>query len=75
MRIRDPYLYLIDTQIIINLKHVVFLAMNRENRSLVTDELVEIQDFRKIIDHSRGILENIPQINNKIFKSCQHVTS
>jgi hypothetical protein len=36
-----------------------FEAMNGENRLLVTDELVEyedyIQDFRRITDHCRGI--------------------
>ena len=30
-------------------------AMNRENRLLVTDELVEVQDVRKFTDHYRGI--------------------
>ena len=41
-----------------------------ENRQLVTDELVEfeispveVQDSRKITDHFRGILWNIPQFN------------
>ena len=30
--------------------HTVFGAMNGENRLLVTDEPVEVQDFRKITD-------------------------
>jgi hypothetical protein len=42
-----------------------------ENWQLVTDEAVEFekepvevhQDFRRITDHFRGILWNIPQIN------------
>jgi hypothetical protein len=34
-----------------------------ENRQLVTDEPVEVQDCRKITDHFRGIFKNIPQFN------------
>jgi hypothetical protein len=34
-----------------------------ENRQLVTDEPVEVRDFRRITDHFRGILWSINQIN------------
>ena len=46
--------------------------MNRENQPLVTDEMVElekyrikIQNFRKIIDHVRGNLRDVPQFNKE----------
>ena len=37
-----------------------FRAMIGENRQLVTDEPVEVQDCRKITDHFRGISRIIP---------------
>ena len=60
-----PTLYII---IIILASH----TMNRENQPLVTDEMVElekyrikIQNFRKIIDHVRGNLRDVPQFNKE----------
>ena len=39
--------------------------MIENNRPLVTDQLLEVQDFRTIIHHFRGILENTPQISKE----------
>jgi hypothetical protein len=45
--------------------------MNEENRLLVTDEPVEIQDFRKITVHFRGICG----LYLKLFKKNQNITT
>ena len=42
--------------------------MNRENRLLITDELVEIQDLQENDQSFQRNLENIPQINNETPK-------
>jgi hypothetical protein len=49
-------------------------AMNGENRLLVTDEPIEVQDFRKITHHFKRNIWNIPQINKEKNERCQHVT-
>ena len=38
-------------------------AMMGENRQLVIDEPVEVQDYRKITDRFRGMYKNIPQFD------------
>ena len=48
--------------------------MNKENQPLVTDELVEIQDFRKINHHFKGIYGIYLKIKINAERS-QHVTS
>ena len=45
--------------------------MKGENRLLVTDEPVEVQDSRKTTDHFRGIYE----IYLKFFKKIQKITT
>ena len=56
-------------------------AMNRENQPLVTDEpvefekyLVEVQDFRKITDHFRGIQRIHHKLTKKSRSMQHHVT-
>ena len=44
-----------------------------ENRQLVTDEPVEVQDRRKITDHFTGIDRIYPNLIKEIDR-CQHVT-
>ena len=39
--------------------------MNAENQPLVTDELLQVQDFRKITDHFREIRENTPRTDKE----------
>ena len=49
--------------------------MNGENQPLVTDEPIEVQDVRKIIDHFRriyGIYLNVIKTNQKIT-TCNHL--
>jgi hypothetical protein len=43
--------------------------MNGDNQLLVTNEPVEFRDFKKINDHFRGIIENIPRINIEKLKN------
>ena len=59
-------------------KHAVhwwmFVTMNRENRLLVTDEPVEVQDFRKITNPFGGIYRtshNLIKKNQKMSKCNQ----
>jgi hypothetical protein len=47
--------------------------MNRENQPLVADELVEVQDFRKLSDHFGGIYGKCLKLHIKTERS-QHVT-
>ena len=49
---------------------------------LVTDEmlefeneLVQVQDFKKITDHFRGIFENISRIKNEKSKDAQKMST
>ena len=58
--------------IVINPCSGYYLSMNRENRQVVTDELVEfekqpvgVQDFGKNYQSFWRNLENIPQTNNE----------
>ena len=48
-------------------------SMIDENRQLVTDEPVEVQDCRKITDQYRGIYRIYPNLI-KECGGCQHVT-
>ena len=45
--------------------------MNMKNRPVVTDEPVEIQNIRKIMDHFKRNLWNIPHINYEEKSSNQ----
>ena len=45
-----------------------------KNRQLVTDEPVEIQDYKKITRHFRGIYRIIPKFNKRKTGGCQHIT-
>jgi hypothetical protein len=61
--------------IVINPCSGYYLSMNRENRQVVTDELVEfekqpvgVQDFGKNYQSFWRNLENIPQTNNESRK-------
>ena len=56
--------------------------MNRENRPLVTDELVEfekqpveVQQFRKTIDRFGGIYGIYLKLMKEELERCEHVTS
>ena len=42
----------------------------RENRHLITDEPVEVQDCKKIIDHFKRNLQNIPQFSERKSKDA-----
>jgi hypothetical protein len=51
--------------------------MNKENQRLVTDwpvefekEPVEVQEFRRITDHFRGNLWNMPQVDKEKITTC-----
>ena len=48
--------------------------MIRENRQLVTDEPVEVEDCRKSIDQFRGIYRIHPILTKEIG-GCEHVTN
>jgi hypothetical protein len=45
-----------------------------ENRQLVTDEPVEVQDFRRITDHSRRINREYTSNSYRKTEGCPHVT-
>ena len=51
------------------------LAMSGKNRLLVTDELVEVQDFKKTTDHFRGIYGMYLKLIKEKIERCQHATS
>jgi hypothetical protein len=40
--------------------------MNRENQLLVTDESIEVEDFKKIKNYFRGIYKTYPNLSKKI---------
>ena len=46
-----------------------------ENRQLVTDEPVEVQDYRKITDHFRGIYRIYPNLikENRRMSTCNRL--
>ena len=44
------------------------------NRLRFEKELVEVQGFRRITNHFKKDLWNIPQINIEKPEGCQHVT-
>jgi hypothetical protein len=46
-------------------------AMNEENRPLLTNESVEVQDFMKNIHHFRGILRIYPTLIKKKMKEVK----
>ena len=50
-------------------------AMIGENRQLVTNELVEVQDWRKISDHFRGIYRIYPNPikENRRMSTCNRL--
>ena len=46
-----------------------------ENRQLGTNEPVDVQDFRKIIDHFRGIYRTYPTLlrENRRMSTCKQL--
>jgi hypothetical protein len=50
-------------------------AVVGENQELVTDEPVEVQDCRKITDHSRGIYRVYPKLikENRRMSTCNRL--
>ena len=55
------------------LENQICEPMSGKNRQLVTDELVEIRDFRRITDHFRRIYEIYLECIKQTGR-CQHVT-
>lgn len=53
----------------------MYPTMNGENQPLVTDELVEVQDFTKTNIHSRGIFQIYPKLMKKYRKmtTCEQL--
>ena len=53
----------------------VSISMVGENRQLVTDEPVEVQDCRKITDHSRGMYRIYPNLikENRRMSTCNRL--